>query len=301
VSRVIRSTLSTAAVLALGAAGAGARDDVPQPRQPARGLPNLAMHRITDVAIAPLYDREGRRVAGRWAVRFTSIVDNRGPGDFVLRVHREATGQPCLDHDDAANRCEAGDMTADQVVIAPNGGQRIYPGVGVAYFDDNHNHWHLRAGERYGLQTASGRTLDLDAKTGFCFGDRLYYTPRRPPNHPGLRNDLVNCGPGNGDPALDGRRALSLLEGISAGWSDDYPSYESDGSPLEGQQLEITKLPEGRYRLINQVNPAGRFRETTRKDDSASVLFALTWPGGARPSIAILASCVRTAHCRARG
>ena len=65
---------------------------------------------------------------------------------------------------------------------------------------------------------------------------------------------------------------IKNLEGISAGWSDDYPSYQPSGQALEGQQFEITGIPAGRYKLINEVNPDGKFKETTRRDNAASVL-----------------------------
>lgn len=290
-------TLALVAALAGTAVAVSAQPDLVQPKQPAHGLPNLAMHEILDVAVSPLYTELGERVEGRWGLRFTSIVDNVGRGHFLVYGKRERTGEPCSGTDDPANRCEDAEMVAEQRVIAADGTVRSHPGVGSLFFHAPHNHWHLRHAERYFIATVGGRRVTTDAKTGFCMGDRLYFTPRRPPNYPGLRNDLQNCEPGTGDPATDGRRKLEVFEGISSGWSDDYPSYESDGDPLEGQQLDITDLDAGVYRLVNIVNPDGRYRETTRRDNAASVLFRLTWPGGARPSVELLASCVRTARC----
>ena len=287
----LAGSLSAAAVV-----GAQQRE-LPQPKTPAYGLPNLAMHEITDVGIAPLYTETGERLPNRWGLRFTSTVDNVGRGHFLVYGTRERTGEPCQGFEDSGNRCEAVEMAAEQRVIQKDGTTRSFPNLGTLFFHEPHNHWHLRHAERYSIVTLKGKRVTNDAKTGFCMGDRLYYTPERPENYPGLRNDLQNCEPGTGDPATDGRRKLSVFEGISAGWSDDYPSYEADGTPLEGQQLEITDLPEGRYRLLNVVNPDGLYRETTRRDNAASVLFRLTWPGGARPQVDIVASCVRTAKC----
>ena len=289
--------LAAAVLLAVAGVAGSAQRPLSQPRQPAHGLPNLAMHEILDVAVSPLYTELGERIENRWGLRFTSIVDNVGRGHFLVYGKRAATGDPCSPADDGANRCEAAEMTAEQRVIAADGTVRSFPDVGTLFFHEPHNHWHLRHAERYYIATAGGRQVTTDAKTGFCMGDRLYFTPKRPANYPGLENNLQNCEPGTGDPATDGRRKLEVFEGISAGWSDDYPSYESDGDPLEGQQLEITDLDAGLYRLVNVVNPEGRYRETTRRDNAASVLFRLTWPGGARPSVELLATCVRTVRC----
>ena len=284
------------ALLAAGIAGS-AQKPLPQPKRPAYGLPNLAMHEITDVSVAPLYTPLGERLPGRWGLRFTATLDNVGRGHFLVYGSRERAGEPCSPVDEAGNQCEAVEMQAEQRVIEADGTVTSYPDLGSLFFHAPHNHWHLRSVERFFIATMAGKSVTTDAKTGFCLGDRLYYTLDRPPNYPGLRNDLQNCEPGSGDPQTDGRRKLSVFEGISSGWSDDYPSYTSDGEPLEGQQLEITDLPAGAYRLVNVANPDGVYRETTRRDNAASVLFRLTWPGGSRPSVEVRASCVRTQRC----
>lgn len=289
--------LTLAGVLLAASIAGSAQRPLPQPKRPAHGLPNLAMHEITDVATAPLYTELGERIPGRWGLRFTATLDNVGRGHFLVYGSRERTGEPCSPVDEGGNRCEAVEMRAEQRVVAADGTVRSHPGLGSLFFHAPHNHWHLRDVERFFIATMAGRSVTTDAKTGFCLGDRLYFTRQRPANHPGLRNDLQNCEPGTGDPQTDGRRKLEVFEGISSGWSDDYPSYTADGEPLEGQQLEITDLDAGTYRLVNVANPDGVYRETTRRDNAASVLFRLTWPGGARPSVEILASCLRTQRC----
>jgi hypothetical protein len=293
--RVALIASTVVATVAVGISGAFAATTVKH-----TGRPDLAMHKISDVRVYPLYDVQGHGVVGRWAVRFTSVVDNLGPGDFIINAHRATTGVPCLPVNDPYNKCEEGDMTADQVVILPGGKKRTYRNVAAVYFDQAHYHWHLRAAERYELRRADGtKLIAKDVKTGFCFGDRILRRKKGPaPNYPGLSDGLATCKFGSSDPAKDGRRALSVLEGISAGWSDDYPSF-LNGKPLEGQQLELTGLPTGRYLLINRANPLGRFQERNPKNNVASVLFALTWPNGtaATPAIRVLASCTSTSRC----
>lgn len=280
--------------LALMTALSSAQDPVVQPT----GLPDLAMHEIEDVEVHPWYTRRGKPVKRRWGVRFTSIVDNLGPGHFVIKAHRKRVGRPCPPTDDGLQRCEKRPMTGDQLLLLPTGTQRIRR-VATVFFDPVHFHWHMRQANRYELRTADGsRRISRDRKTGFCFGDRIENTSPPAPEYPGLGEGLATCQYGTRDPATDGRRALRLTEGISAGYGDDYRSFHN-GAPLEGQQLELTRLRPGRYLLVNTTNPAGRFREVTRANNSSSVLFDLTWPQGRRraPAITVVASCPGVPRC----
>src|SRR3954453_689139 len=103
-------------VVAMGATASSAQqgdpDVVPAPPNPAGGLPDLAIHRITDVKAWPFVTPRGRKIRRRWSVRFSTIIDNRGPGHLIIRAHRDRTGQPCTPASDPKNRCERGDMTA---------------------------------------------------------------------------------------------------------------------------------------------------------------------------------------------
>jgi hypothetical protein len=297
------TTMAVTTAVSSGDAGRAAAATAPH------GLPNLTMRKITDIEVAPYYSNgtetrngpAGEAIAGRWAIRFSSVVDNKGRGPLVIKAHRARVGQPCAPTTEPTNRCEVGDMTADQLVVLANGKTRRYRNVGRVYFDELHYHWHLRNAERYELRNAAGRNVTRDAKTGFCFGDRLTSKARKPVHYPGLETGLTTCRYGSSDPKTDGRRALTLTEGISAGWSDDYPNVEN-GKPLQGQQLELTGLPAGNYVLVNRANATGKFRETTKKDNATSALFALSWPDGTdqKPVVKILRHCVGKATCKPR-
>lgn len=265
------------------------------------GLPDLVMAKIRDVKIHPYYTRAGKAVKKRWAVRFTSQVDNAGPGHFILHMHRAATGKPCAPGNVSTNRCERRTMVADQIVLQPDGTTKVYPKVAVAYFDQPHFHWHTRYANRYELRNATGtRRLKRDTKSGFCFGDRRAITNPRAVEYPELTDGLATCLYGSTtDDSQDGRRALDYTQGISAGYGDDYDSFH-DGHPLEGQQFEVTKLKAGRYLLVNRTNAQGRFVEASRKNNVSSVLFRLSWPKGKKrkPAIKILRNCPGKALCR---
>ena len=51
---------------------------------------------------------------------------------------------------------------------------------------------------------------------------------------------------------------------------------------FHGQQLDITKVPAGRYWLVHRANEDFHLRETSYGDNAASILIRLTWHGGAR-------------------
>lgn len=297
--------VATAAV-ALAAATSGAQQKPPPSATPPAGLPDLVMQPITEIRVSPWYTRAGAKVRRRWGLRFTSIVANKGPGHFVIRAHRAKTGRPCAPNDPGVSgphACEKGNMTADQLIVDAGGAiTQTVDKVAVAFFDPYHFHWHMRGANRYELRTLTGRLLGKDRKSGFCFGDRIALTDPASPGYPGLGDGLATCLYGSTkDPSKDGRRALELTEGISAGYADDYRSFRN-GAPLEGQELELTNLRPGRYQLVNKTNGQGKYLEVTRANDASSVLFELTWPKRNRdhakpPRIRILRRCPGQARC----
>src|SRR5260221_404285 len=80
-----------AAVVGTGSVSSTAQGPAAQPA----GLPDLVMRPIVDVKAYPLVRDSGAKVRRRWAIRFSSIIVNNGPGHFILHGHRAATGQPC--------------------------------------------------------------------------------------------------------------------------------------------------------------------------------------------------------------
>jgi hypothetical protein len=49
--------------------------------------------------------------------------------------------------------------------------------------------------------------------------------------------------------------------GVSVGWKDDY--YWR----IPGQEIDITSLPTGKYRLLVEVDPRNYFRETNERNN----------------------------------
>ncbi|HET7571281.1 MAG TPA: lysyl oxidase family protein [Gaiellaceae bacterium] len=203
----------------------------------------------------------------RWLLGFTSMVDNRGPGVLRVRANRPPHAKV---------------MPARQLLEVAGGWTRVVEHAGELDFANAwpHFHWHLLAFDRYELRRAGTlRLLVRDHKEGFCLADH-YGTAQGVPHGP--PRFLASCEQHN-----PGARYVE--EGSSVGYTDRYPGF------YEGQDLDLTRLPAGRYWLVHRANPDFHLRELRYGDNVASLLLRLAWPGGhaAAPRISVLRTCRR--------
>ena len=75
-------------------------------------------------------------------------------------------------------------------------------------------------------------------------------------------------------------------QGISPGFGDDYVPEK------EGQSIDVTGLPPGRYVLVHRANPDRTLRERSYANNAASVLIRLRGT-----KVAVLARCPDSATC----
>jgi hypothetical protein len=191
---------------------------------------------------------------GRLLLVFASAVDNVGPGALVVEALRVG-----------------GVMRTWQVV----GSRRYALRTRLRYVrSKTHEHWHLSGFERYELRRPAGTLVGRDRKTGFCLND-AYET--RAFN----RVPVWTGGCGRRQPG-----AQRIREGISPGFGDDYVPAK------EGQSIDVTNVPPGRYVLVHRANPDRVLRERSYANNAASVLLELR---GAR--LRILARCPDSARC----
>jgi hypothetical protein len=257
--------------------GATSGDSLSRPSVGAQGklLPDLDVGAPKRVMTAVVGSGQSRRVL----LGFASFSQNIGAGPLIVQGYRENLGQPTL--------------AAEQVIQLANGKTVTVPDVGHFEYvtDPTHDHFHLLPFMRYELRRASTFSLVVtDHKTGFCLGDRYNVDPdTTQPGEPGGRVYNTNCGPGTPD-------LLSLVEGISVGWGDNYEAWR------DGQYVELTGLDAGRYVLVHRVNPSRRLEESNYRNNAASLLIRLTWPDGkgGEPVIRVLNRCPQTARCPAK-
>ena len=252
-----------ASLLGVGLAAAGVF--VLRDQDPEEQLPDL------DQAVPSTLSIE--QVGDAYRLTFASAVDNVGLGPLLVEGSRPDRGTR--------------NMTVRQLVRRADGSTRsIVVPIPLRYVrSETHAHWHLLGFERYELRrAANGRLVTPDRKTGFCLGDRYDANSRvRIENEPEEAVWTQNCG--RGSPGL-----LAVAEGISPGYGDDYVPR------LEGQYLDVTRVPPGRYLLVHRANPERALRETEYGNNAASVLLQLRRTGEV-PTIRVLARCPDSDRC----
>jgi hypothetical protein len=205
---------------------------------------------------------------GRFLLGFAAAVDNVGRAPLVVEGRR-ARGEPT--------------MRVWQIV---GGNARRVPGTLRYTVSPDHAHWHFLDFERYELRRPDGSRVRRVAKTGFCLLDTFNAAAARLPGEPRHARWLGECG--RHHPEL-----LRLRAGISIGFRDLYEPF------LEGQDVDLTGLPAGRYLLEHRVNPARALLESDYGNNAASVLLQVRWPHGAgeRPGVRVLARCPDALRC----
>ena len=223
--------------------------------------PDLVQRTPQDIAV----EAQGRRSK----LGFASAVENHGDGPLLVEGSRPPGAR---------------DMAAHQIVERRDGSRARFRTPAVIRFTrGKHNHWHYLRFDRYELRRASDHErVRPDFKSGFCLGDR-YDTKRKFPAKPRRAMLRGQCRP-------DEPGALTVGQGISVGYGDDYPAY------LEGQSIDITGLPSGRYELVHRVNVDRRLRESDYSNNSASVLLNID-QGRKRADMRLLQRCPGEERC----
>ncbi len=178
---------------------------------------------------------------------FNTAFGNTGPGPVLVYGHRTST--------------KPRDMTADQYIQLRNGGYVLRRNAGALRFiwptgtGLPHLHWHYLGAEVYGVYPAGHfDRLRRSAKQGFCMsGPDTVFTDY--------------CGYERPD-------ELGQIEGMLPHNNDYYDAL------VEGQYIDISGFPAGKYVLLNWVNSQCQLKETTYADNAASTSFQLSYPNG---------------------
>jgi hypothetical protein len=234
---------------------------------PGQRLPDLVQEAPSQLVIT--VDGSPRRPA--YTLGFRSAVSNIGDGPLVIDGNRSAKSPA---------------MVADQLIDRNDGAAPdVVRGVGrLSYVKSpDHQHWHYHGFDHYELRRAgSSQPLVRDRKSGFCLGDR-FRVAQPPVAAPADPKYTSRCG-------LSQPELLSIQEGISVGYGDDYAAN------LEYQSLPLNGLRNGRYVLVHRVNADRSLRETRYDNDASSMLLRLRWQKG-KPNLRVLATCPGRARC----
>lgn len=272
--------LGVAAVLAVTLAGvlASGALSLGQGKSPLL-LPDLDLLAPDEISVIP----EGAGRDQRWLLVFSSAAHNIGDGPLEILGRRNSTRK---------NR-----MVAVQHIYRVNGSKRVVRAAGRLGYVVNptHQHWHLLPFMKYELRKIRNkpgkplkRVVRRDEKTGFCLGDRSELDNNaRGGAKPARPVYAHNCG-------FNKPWMRWMKEGISVGWIDTYDPIR------DGQQIDITGIPAGLYRLIHRVNPDGLIREKTMSNNMSSAVLQIRWPAGrgGAPVVNVLKLCSATPSCK---
>jgi len=128
--------------------------------------------------------------------------------------------------------------------------------AGTFVWHEAHNHFHF---ERYAVYTlkpvnAPGASQRQSYKTSFCVADTTKVDGRLPGSP--KKQTYFTCN--------------AVVQGMSVGWGDSY------GWHLEGQAIDLTGNPDGKYELTVAVDPEKRIIETSDDDNTACVLLQIS-------------------------
>ena len=197
-------------------------------------LPDLRTRPPTD-----MYVVDARSEGGPVRLKFTTLIWNAGDGPLEVR------GDP-----DEAD----GGREVEQHAVDADGRWHAVGPVGRFDVEHRHGHLHLSGFADYELWTLPGDLSDPgdptarpdgpgeliaeNVKIGFCLMDNVVVDEAM---------------------AADGAAYTSCeaeVQGISPGYGDLYVAE------LYEQDIDITDVPDGRYRLVNVANPDGVLRES---------------------------------------
>jgi hypothetical protein len=211
--------------------------------------------RYPDLGMAPLDDLLiGHSSDGPVYLRFSATIVNVGDGDLLVAAHRRfPVGE---------------DWAVRQRIDDATGGYSERPTDATLVFGgDGHDHWHVAGAEAHQLETEEGTVVGQLVKTGFCFFDNVDFRTTLPGAPAEATHSARECG---------GRFDRDVSMGLSLGWGDEYAWYLLD------QTIEITDVPDGRYRLRAIADPNDFFAETNEDNNETWTLLDLATSAGTR-------------------
>jgi hypothetical protein len=189
--------------------------------------------RLPDLTVAPLTGIiGGLNDDGTRSIRFGVMIVNQGEGDFLLRARR--------------SNAVSDDWQVTQRISDVGGYTEKQSAATLVMGGDGHDHWHIKEVESHAIEAPDGTVLGRVIKSGFCFFDTNAVRPELPGAPAAKVYQARGCG---------GRLDSAVTMGLSVGWGDEYPWH------LFEQEINISSLAEGRYRLRAVVDPYGWFDE----------------------------------------
>ncbi len=173
------------------------------------------------------------------ALRFSTTFYNQGNGALEIVGHTD----------------KARGLTYASQYVYEEGGPGLYRDMGQFVFHKAHNHWHVDQYVFYELWSINGenkadKLLITTDKMSFCIWDE---------NAHDLSIDKAPQG------RIYARSCNGRQQGMSVGWSDTY------SAATEGQEVDITNVPDGTYIFRSIINPDKKIAETNYDNNSVDI------------------------------
>ncbi len=216
--------------------------------------------RYPDLGMAPL---SSLLVAidetGRTFLRFSATLVNVGVGPLLVAAHRP---YPFTEDWNAVQRIEDG---AGGYSERPIGARLLFGG-------DGHDHWHVEGAEAHQLEKIDGEIVGGLVKSGFCYFDNVAYRTTLPGAPAAATHGARECGT---------QFDRDVAMGLSVGWGDEYQWYLLD------QTIEITGVPDGRYRLRAIADPADQVIESDESNNDTWTVVDISTVAGVRQVVTV--------------
>ena len=201
----------------------------------------------------------------RYLLGFRSAASNLGRGPLIVDAERDLR-RPL-------------ELAATQVIRRVSGPAERRPlGPALTYVvSSDHSHWHYPAFMRYELRrpAADGGAGGTRPQDGLLPGRSLRRASAAAASgRAALPPFTTACGKNRPNLAR-------LREGISVGYGDDYAPL------LEGQSIDVTELPPGRYRLVHTVNPDRSLAERSYRNNVSSLALRIGRDEAGQPKLAV--------------
>lgn len=186
-------------------------------------------------------------------LRFNSTMANLGRGRLQVDGFRAGAAEP--------------DQMLAYQVLFHNGVPVGRRPAGTLEFEADEFEWHFDFLARYQLLDADGVAVATSGKIGFCMANVHQLDAANPgfviPDFLGF----IGCG---------GALSQSVREWIDPGWGDEYDQITPE------QELDITGVPNGTYRIRILADPDHKLLESTRSNNESLRTIVLGGVPGAR-------------------
>ena len=195
-----------------------------------------------DLVMSPVRDFRISVEHGERRLRYSFVIVNAGTVPFWITASRNDPSEK---------------LSLSQRLYRPDGTWQDRPTVAGSYYaGDGHDHWHVRDLAWVQMFTPDGTLVkDGHAKHGFCFYDTQRELPGTPNSPEKGAFKEAGC-----EAPTD---TLSYNQALSPGWGDEY-SYD-----LPDQYIDVTDVPDGRYRVQVVADQANWFTEASDDNNAA--------------------------------